>query len=171
MGGLRRLPLALCLVAAGAGVGAGWAAFDALWGSSSSASTGSTGPTGVNVAPYQGEVGIFDIGELTYRVLQFGVVTVKGFVPALDYDGPSGCAGRIFIVSQSQAVFRYTDHNALLQDGDQLYFFPRPPIVSGHTLGWSSKFSGAGKTEVVTAVIYCRPPPASIPPLARPSGS
>lgn len=165
------VPSLLVLCAALGGVFGGWAAFDALGVTGSSPRAAGTPPTTMPPGPgYPGDVAVFELNSTTYHVFQVGDLTTSGFVSGLDYRGPSGCQGRIFDVHGNTAIFRYSAHNALLQDGDRLFYFPHPPLVSGHTLGWSSKFTGDHAPIVVTAVVYCPLPSRSIPPIPDPAG-
>lgn len=150
-------PLLLC---SGCGGGSG-AAGDTGHGVVLEPAPGASGDTGA----VPGSLGLFDIGGHSYSVDQTGGIKTSGFVSGLDYDGVAGCAGRIFDVAGQTVMFRYTAHNALMEDGDTIFYFPSKPRVSGHTLAWSLRFIGSGENELVTAAIYCPLPSESIPPL------
>lgn len=123
-----------------------------------------------NSGSVPGSLGLFQIGGHTYSVDQVGGLKTSGFVAGLDYTGVAGCAGRIFDVAGRTVIFRYTAHNALMQEGDTIFYFRLPPRVDGHTLGWSSRFVGPGENVRVTAVVNCPLPSASIPPLPDTAG-
>lgn len=130
----------------------------------SSGSSGASGDTGF----VPGAVALFQINSQTYRVHQIGYIRTSGFVPALDYSGPAGCSGRIFEVN-SKTVFRYTAHNAEMQEGATIFYFPSPPLVYHHTLAWHSHFFGSGESDDVSAAVYCPLPPASVAPIPESS--
>jgi hypothetical protein len=158
LGGLAVLP------ACGGGSGSGSSAGQGIQLITGSGATGATGGSGSGYLP--GSLGLFQINSRSYRIRQVGSIRTRGFVPALDYSGPAGCAGRIFEVNPT-TVFRYTAHNAELQDGNTIFYFPAPPRVYQHTLAWHLRFLGTGENDDVTVAVYCPPPPASIPPIPQ----
>jgi hypothetical protein len=152
------------LPACGGGSGGGTSAGQGIQFITGSGATGATGSSGGGYLP--GSLGLFQINSHTYRIHQVGSVRTQGFVPALDYSGPAGCGGRIFEVTPT-AVFRYTAHNAELQDGSTIFYFPTPPRVYQHTLAWHSHFLGTGENDNVTVAIYCPLPAASVPAIPQ----
>jgi hypothetical protein len=156
------LALSVCSGCGGSGGAGSGGTGDTGLGVSLQPTAGVTGGTGGDVP---GSLGLFQINSHTYSVDQVGGLKTSGFVPGLDYDGPAGCAGRIFDVAGRTVVFRYTAHNALMQDGDTIFYFPSPPRVSGHTLAWSLRFVGPGENDRVSAAVYCPLPSKLIPPI------
>jgi hypothetical protein len=114
--------------------------------------------------PHRTSRAIFTINGHTYVENEYADVQTGGYVKVLDYSGPSGCAGRFFYIGQTGA-FRYTAHNALLQMGDILYTFGEPPLARSGKLIWSGNFTGGGKTDQLSIIVYCALPPKSIPAL------